>query len=977
MPTANYGLSLSRYRRFDDTLQTELDTIPEHDGDNFLSNWLTDYKNSFLDTIRSAPDDIKNFLNDIQVLVRFGPEFLSALRDEYNRQLELIRNADCVSDDAYATQRENANEAGAKIGRVLVEKAISLIFDGFEYLAIRRLKLFTTKKQWDSFQNNIDPARNFVEVIISRALDAAGLYDWLGETFIGQWSYEHIVALERAVDELTGQQPPKEVYGENGNALEAGNSDFCKSTGSFHALDIFPTQERFGSFFILSAKRVVIDNAARGLTFIVHFDAYGNQTSSFPLPTMNNNTEHSSYNGISRSSDGFHVYYEVNEFSQRLTRFNADGTSYRISDFRTYLNIAKLDINGYFVSAKTVGQSWNSYDRNMPASPIAITFSNSIENGVFCYYQLIRLLTESGSLYSVRQFFARSIDLKTLSVGDIIGQHEELESLPLTENLLTQCQNFPYYKGYYSLSDPSLGKNSFPYGNATRPNYSPAFFLADGTQVYILTRSTPTSKCAFTLPKTSTNHSETTNLLITNADDPYFSTNTGSINIPAGQSTMGVILADAQQHIINVPKTDNSVLVINGFGDQDRLTGELFSGQTPFSLRPVSYDDYFPEDFLSGRAHASFTGIARRSLSANITTFSNTSYPVMYFSNNQTIVLAGTSAPVFLEALNNNQVISNGSSENATTTTTVTSTMTTTSSTAAALTTTPNNSNTTNSTNAPGASPESSSGIDKNLIIIPVAAVGGTLFASLIFMAVRRCLRSKRIHLAPNVENNQGNFQLQQQRMQISMMFIMLLPALLLGFVDAAYAELGSKNIDDEHFCKSNNSSDCNIIKVKDSTAVNHDVRSSISVNHASNKNKEMSLASNVTSSMINGAFFTAIPEAIGDTLYLSGAMSKQASQTTKATINLLMMLMLGSWAAMLFGQATKYSLKAIGYSEALSSSAGNAVNLFCNIANNLTPTGFISTVANYFGGRLGFWAEKAVVQQFCSETDYTQCEIN
>ena len=86
---------------------------------------------------------------------------------------------------------------------------------------------------------------------------------------------------------------------------------------------------------------------------VVHFDSNGNQTSSFTLPRIANNTSNFalSYRGISRSANGFHLYYYAGEKVQLFDRVALDGASYRFRDSRNHLNIAKLDINGRFIVA--------------------------------------------------------------------------------------------------------------------------------------------------------------------------------------------------------------------------------------------------------------------------------------------------------------------------------------------------------------------------------------------------------------------------------------------------------------------------------------------------------------------------------------------------------------------------------------------------------------------------------------------------
>jgi hypothetical protein len=127
----------------------------------------------------------------------------------------------------------------------------------------------------------------------------------------------------------------------------------------------------------------------------------------------------------------------------------------------------------------------------------------------------------------------------------------------------------------------------------------------------------------------------------------------------------------------------------------------------------------------------------------------------------------------------------------------------------------------------------------------------------------------------------------------------------------------------------------------------------------------EPSISYQLGSSALMGAAFAAIPEIVGDSLYLSGWFSERNANYVKQATNIGLILWTGSWMSVLVSISTAAVLQQLGYSESTARMVGSTAAFLMNIINQLTLLNVAAVAANYAGARVGLWAEKLVVNQF------------
>ena len=128
-------------------------------------------------------------------------------------------------------------------------------------------------------------------------------------------------------------------------------------------------------------------------------------------------------------------------------------------------------------------------------------------------------------------------------------------------------------------------------------------------------------------------------------------------------------------------------------------------------------------------------------------------------------------------------------------------------------------------------------------------------------------------------------------------------------------------------------------------------------------------LASTLGAAAVHGAVCAALPEAIGDTLYLSGIMTEGNAEKIKLVTNAAMILATGSYLATGASWVATTALKFFGCSNAQARIGGNAASFLVNTVYNFTPTGVATTAAttaiSYAAGCLSLWAEKRIAKEF------------
>lgn len=116
----------------------------------------------------------------------------------------------------------------------------------------------------------------------------------------------------------------------------------------------------------------------------------------------------------------------------------------------------------------------------------------------------------------------------------------------------------------------------------------------------------------------------------------------------------------------------------------------------------------------------------------------------------------------------------------------------------------------------------------------------------------------------------------------------------------------------------------------------------------------------------INGIFSAAIPEAIGDLLFLYQYASKKQAEEIKYLVNLFILLSVaGPWGLLstIISYIMMSACKSAGMSESNARITSNAMGFFFSTAQNLTtPMGVAATATQLISGRLGLLIEKQAI---------------
>ena len=111
---------------------------------------------------------------------------------------------------------------------------------------------------------------------------------------------------------------------------------------------------------------------------------------------------------------------------------------------------------------------------------------------------------------------------------------------------------------------------------------------------------------------------------------------------------------------------------------------------------------------------------------------------------------------------------------------------------------------------------------------------------------------------------------------------------------------------------------------------------------------------------LLKGAAFAAIPEAVGDSLYLSGAMKPAVAEQVKITLNTALIAATGSWMGAGVSWATTHGLRYMGMRDTPARVVGSSLGFLTN--TTLSPWGVTLTALNYGAGMLGILAEKKIM---------------
>lgn len=126
-------------------------------------------------------------------------------------------------------------------------------------------------------------------------------------------------------------------------------------------------------------------------------------------------------------------------------------------------------------------------------------------------------------------------------------------------------------------------------------------------------------------------------------------------------------------------------------------------------------------------------------------------------------------------------------------------------------------------------------------------------------------------------------------------------------------------------------------------------------------------------------ASFSALSEAVGDTLYLTGLCNKTNATRVKQASQLMMVYLSGSILSSAASLATTKVLEKTGcVSQQNAQRAGLAVAVGMNVgARLLTPTGLAVTAVSMASSRFGLWAEKQAVARLSQDTENSLRVIN
>jgi hypothetical protein len=122
------------------------------------------------------------------------------------------------------------------------------------------------------------------------------------------------------------------------------------------------------------------------------------------------------------------------------------------------------------------------------------------------------------------------------------------------------------------------------------------------------------------------------------------------------------------------------------------------------------------------------------------------------------------------------------------------------------------------------------------------------------------------------------------------------------------------------------------------------------------------SVFSDLGAAAFTGAALAALPEALGDSLHLSGLISEQNAHRLKVATNVALVVATGSLMGAGTAWATTTGLQYLGISEPKARIAANTISFLVNTGLSITPTRMALTAVNYGAAALGLFTEKKVM---------------
>lgn len=121
----------------------------------------------------------------------------------------------------------------------------------------------------------------------------------------------------------------------------------------------------------------------------------------------------------------------------------------------------------------------------------------------------------------------------------------------------------------------------------------------------------------------------------------------------------------------------------------------------------------------------------------------------------------------------------------------------------------------------------------------------------------------------------------------------------------------------------------------------------------------------------LRSAYYTALSEAVGDSLYLTGLLSKTNAERVKEASQLMLVYLSGSILSLGASWTVSRLLQKTGMSKQKAQYTGQAIAIGINAGVDLfTPTGLALTAVSMTASRFGFWAEKKAVSAITRTTE-------
>jgi ankyrin repeat protein len=146
-----------------------------------------------------------------------------------------------------------------------------------------------------------------------------------------------------------------------------------------------------------------------------------------------------------------------------------------------------------------------------------------------------------------------------------------------------------------------------------------------------------------------------------------------------------------------------------------------------------------------------------------------------------------------------------------------------------------------------------------------------------------------------------------------------------------------------------------------DGDTINCHTEKSILIDEASMN--EPAIIDTLATAALYGAMITAVPEAIGDALYLSGYVSKANAEYVKQASTLLYLGLTGTWMGPVVSWMSSEALKKAGCSRVTATRMGNTIAFLTGA--QITPLNIAATTVSHVAAKLSLPVEKYLVHTF------------